>query len=1123
MAIDLDKLLGERQSRFLKEEEKPILPGARLVPTLRPALEPTIKPVTPTIIPTPVPRISTLEEQRLQRDIRTTGRTEAEIIASGRDILARQQIAPTRDILADIGRPTAVAPITTPAELLPRTGVQAGLQRGFAKAFLPETAFAQPPTGLISRAIEEKIQQQPEGVRGAEFVGRLAGTALQYMSVSKAIAPLIKKIGLTGVKAFAAKQGVDLLVDNIVQLPGEVIDSIKNDATITEDAKRIALRNVIDIGFNALVGIPEMVKLYKSAKATGLVDEALETAIDSLPPEQQRKLVGELLPEEQALKLGAEEIVPPRVEPALTPAIEPGIAPSRLAEIEPGLTPRITTEVPTRPIAEETIAESFGTPTRDIPLGGNVETIIKQTPEGVPVAVGELKERGYSRNIRTDEAMETQVRESFETINENYNALNNKDTIQSAQNRFSVGYEQALQDLELTKNQLRADNVPLSRLIANEAAKRGDMFTARRVISDIADTLTTAGQYSQAAKLLRESNDPATVLNYMLKELNKLNQQGIKRYGELRKGILGGEKGWNPIELTDDELSIINSITKDSSDTEKQQIFEEVFEIIQAKIPTSKREKFDAWRRISMLFNPKTHVRNTVGNTIMATVKKFADTLAVGGERFIPQAQRTKAIFTDKALKETANNYWNANKQQLTEGSRWEIFGVKSPFTDKRIFDTEWLESLNNLSKKTLEAEDVVFMKHHFTNDLSNFMKARGMKEPTQEAVDYALRRAQEATFRESNALAEMITKGKQSKYGLILEAAIPFSKTPANILKTGIDYSPAGVGKAIYQLIDKAPPEVFIESMSKGLTGTSLAALGYFMSKNGLARGEYKKKAKEEVVEQLGGQLPNSIKMPNGSYTVDWAQPASMPFFMGVAFQESMEKTNPDLTTAGFDALIAGGDSLVNASMLRGVKDLFGGQYGSTTEKFLELPFSYAGQAIPTVAGQIARTVDPIKRQRDYSGLIPRIKTQTQAKVPVLTQQLPPKRGLLGEELVYGKGALNALQQFLSPGYVATVSTEPVAQEIVRLYESVGSDFIPRARVKKITHDKKGYSLTSQEISEFQQIMGEYTKVRVQALLDAEGYKMLSDEKKADLIKDVNDDGYDEAKESYLKKKGVL
>ena len=79
------------------------------------------------------------------------------------------------------------------------------------------------------------------------------------------------------------------------------------------------------------------------------------------------------------------------------------------------------------------------------------------------------------------------------------------------------------------------------------------------------------------------------------------------------------------------------------------------------------------------------------------------------------------------------------------------------------MFDSKLLEGLNQVGKKTLEGEDIFFLKRHFKRDLAGFMQARGLKQPTEEAVSYALRRAQEATFREANKLADALNtlKGK--------------------------------------------------------------------------------------------------------------------------------------------------------------------------------------------------------------------------------------------------------------------------------------------------------------------------------------------------------------------------
>jgi hypothetical protein len=202
---------------------------------------------------------------------------------------------------------------------------------------------------------------------------------------------------------------------------------------------------------------------------------------------------------------------------------------------------------------------------------------------------------------------------------------------------------------------------------------------------------------------------------------------------------------------------------------------------------------------------------------------------------------------------------------------------------------------------------------------------------------------------------------------------------------------------------------------------------------------------------------------------------------------------------------------------MLRNVKDLFGGSYGSTTENLLQLPIDYLTQAFPTVSGQIARTIDPTKRQLDYNSFAETTKQQLQAKTPGLSKLLPPKVDVLGQEMKYGSGFLNAIQQFLSPGYVGVKANEPVLNELNRLYESEGSSFLPRAKVNSFTSDKVKYTLDNKEISEFQKIMGNYTNDKISSIIKTSGYKSLSDEGKAKVIKDINDDGYDLAKEKII------
>ena len=166
--------------------------------------------------------------------------------------------------------------------------------------------------------------------------------------------------------------------------------------------------------------------------------------------------------------------------------------------------------------------KQWGSKVAEIPVGEQGEEITKQpaiaiTPamkksalyEGQPMFQlkgkdgkgrwTEAKERGFSRNVRTDENMDPGIRKIFEGNPLIYSQLSNKKTLAKAQAIFSMGYDKALDDWNRNVENIRPEDVPLARMLANEAASKGDYDSARQIISDIAGKLTQSGQFSQGS------------------------------------------------------------------------------------------------------------------------------------------------------------------------------------------------------------------------------------------------------------------------------------------------------------------------------------------------------------------------------------------------------------------------------------------------------------------------------------------------------------------------------------------------------------------------------------------------------------------------------------------------
>ena len=59
---------------------------------------------------------------------------------------------------------------------------------------------------------------------------------------------------------------------------------------------------------------------------------------------------------------------------------------------------------------------------------------------------------------------------------------------------------------------------------------------------------------------------------------------------------------------------------------------EEIYQHLANQLPVTFADKWNAWRYLSMLGNPRTHVRNLVGNAVFLPAVKMKNLIATGLE-----------------------------------------------------------------------------------------------------------------------------------------------------------------------------------------------------------------------------------------------------------------------------------------------------------------------------------------------------------------------------------------------------------------------------------------------------------------------------------------------------------
>jgi hypothetical protein len=717
-----------------------------------------------------------------------------------------------------------------------------------------------------------------------------------------------------------------------------------------------------------------------------------------------------------------------------------------------------------------------------------------------------LKERGFSKNVRSDANMNADIRESFDENPLMKDTLTNQTTVKKAQQRYNKGFDIALKELENSSKTLDSSDVPLARMLANDAANRGDIDTARAIISNIAEKLTETGRFSQAARILRKS-DPVVFENYITKTIDKLNKEGQKVYGTK----------WKDLQLGSDIVDEIYNM-KYLDEAAREKVMNSVHDRLAQEIPVTKLEKFNTWRRMAMLLNPTTHVRNVVGNALVVPLRKSSDTMAAVLEKaFVKNGEKTKGFgwSLNKDIKKMVNDDWdNVAKADLTTNSKYKSETLGSLEANKPIFKNKQLEGLNKLSNFLLDAGDTPFVKRAYEDALGGYIQANKLTNVTDTAREYAKRRALEATYKQSNLFSTFMSNAKgSSKFANVaLEALMPFSKTPSNILLQSVDYSPLGLIKALAQAGGKKSASTVIETLAKSIVGSSVAGLGFFLGSMGFGRGAASESLKVENLKKESGSQEYSINTPFGSYTFDWAQPFSVPLAMGMEASNSL-KDNTNALNAVYKGLASGGDTLFNMSMLKSIKDTFGGQ-GSTSEKLLKAPINYMVQAYPSMFGKISKIADDEVRNTMGKTQLDTTINQLKSKIPIVSENLPAKYDMFGNKETTGNVAERSLQNILSPGFAKSYNNDKIVRELQVLNKKTGdSSMIPKILTQT---DAKELGMDAKQMSQFQKIMGQTAKKEMDYIISTAAYQKASDAAKVSKLASIVKDSYDTALEDY-------
>lgn len=795
-------------------------------------------------------------------------------------------------------------------------------------------------------------------------------------------------------------------------------------------------------------------------------------------------------------------------------------------------------------------------------VSARVQPNARAQTQNAPEIPSGMKERGFAESLRTKSDLPTEVKQEFIDNPELYKSLSNETTVARAEEIFARGETEARNAFSDMLKTADPAAVPLGKMIADDLIAKGDRAGAVNVLRDMSAALTRSGQFSQAAVIALTKADPMTALQYIQRQVDTMNAAGAKKFG----------RKWNDFELTDAEIDAFKNI--DPGDTQAvETAMENVGKRISKEYPATVYEKLLELRRIGMLLNPRTMVRNTLANAAMMPVQgasgKVSALIQDITHRINPDFTPTQALHVSKESKTLASQVADNMRSVLSGDTKYYEFqgqgaGAKGQNAlndlnqyarDKTIFKGEiksdWLSQLvdktayelNKVSQKTaqqdlfsgmtsekgilentrqltyglLELGDAGFVDKFFRDRLASYIEARGIKSVNDvppEAITTALDEAMKATFKDDNALTEMLSSIKRStnRVGGMGNFLLTFTKTPANIAMRIADYSPAGlISAAAKHVKGQTDAAQFIDDISKGLTGTGLMVLGAQLFKAGILTGPESDDKDEAAFMRTQGFKPNAVHVGDKYYTVDWAQPAASSLMMGAAIMAELEK-NPDASFA--DASVAAGKTALNtwieASPVKSIEDLFSsyeGLPGGVAELVQEIPGSF----IPSTVGATARTVDPVQRQTYSKGdWLGTLFGGMQAKIPGASKSLPAAYDTWGRPITRQNSTGEAaFAQFVSPGTLGNANESPIDNVILELFQDTGNNKVfPRKAGWSVTVDGESKSLTNREYSDYQREMGQMSYNIAEYLVPK--FDNLTDEQKVSVL----DNAYSMAKD---------
>lgn len=737
---------------------------------------------------------------------------------------------------------------------------------------------------------------------------------------------------------------------------------------------------------------------------------------------------------------------------------------------------------------------------------------------------------GQATDTATVQMLEQQIADgtlSFDTIHD-------ADAVASAQaamqeKGFDGAFEQYRQAVR--SNIATKDNTALGQQLLIQAMRSGDTASTAELLALYTRNSTTAAQAMQAQSIFRKLS-PEGQLLAVQKAVSDLNA----KYGT---------------DVKVDDVDVADFLNAES-DEARQEVTRRIVEKAAQSVPGTFRAKYDTLRYLAMLGNPRTHIRNILGNTffqVPVAVKNRAGAVVEAAASAVTggKVERTKSIFGTNPFGKLAAECradWENAKDFLGQSSKY-LEGQTSLFNIEQEADAfsngnllgRGINRAADLNSRALEAEDTAAKKWIYTQSLAGYLKANGCKSISDadtallnRARSYAAEEALRNTFNDKNAASDAVSKlggairsdNPFVKFGgYIVEGVMPFKRTPTNIAVRAVEYSPIGAVLGAVETVrgaksgDMAQVSKGLDRVAAGVSGTALLAAGFLAAGAGYVTGGEDEDEKQQGFNDLTGHQSYAFEAKNGtSVTLDWLAPEAIPFFVGVELYNQGIDGGVSFDDM-WDAVKNASAPMLEMSMLQGLNDTFENAayaknrgdsvLGSVVSSALT---NYATQIFPTIGGQLERSSEE-QRMTTYTDKNGKLPTDIQYAIGKVSQKIPgwdyqqmPYIDAWGRTEESGDALVRSINNLFNPAYVSQVDVDSVEQELQRLKDATGDGGVFPARAARyFTVNGERKDLTAEEYQRYAKTLGNTSYQLVKEGTGSAAYRSMSDSEKSAYI----------------------